>query len=300
MRRHFSLRQIEGFLLAANARSFSRAAESMQISQSAFSQLINTLETSLGVRLFDRTTRSVVLTGAGEAMYRKMKRGVEMMDEAWEEARSFARIEHGHIDIGTFPSLANGIVTQVLGRLHQEFPEISVTLKEGGNNDVISRVSEGELDLAVCTYVENTPGLTFHHLFDDELLLIAPANSRFASNEILTWNDIDNESFIRVMDNTRTQQIAAAFSAHHVTLSTKYEAASLSTALSMVRAGFGLAFMSGIVKNTINLDGLVALRIEDPPHRQLGIYRKSERTPSPAARKFEEFLAAELKKSKVA
>lgn len=298
MRRHFSLRQVEGFLLAAHSRSFSRAAEAMLISQSAFSQLINKLEDSLGVRLFDRTTRSVTLTGAGEAMYRKMKRGLEMLDEAWEEARAFSRIEHGHIDIGTFPSLANGIVTQALGSLHREFPEITVTLKEGGNANVISRVTEGELDLAVCTYVENTPGLAFHHLFDDELLVIVPEGSRLASIELLRWEDLDNESFIRVMDNTRTEQIAAAFAAHNVALTQKYEAASLSSALSMVRAGLGLAFMAGIVKHTVNLDGLTALPIEDPPHRQIGIYQKADRTPSPAAMKFEEFLAAEVARTR--
>ncbi len=76
MRHDVTLRQIHGFLSAAEFLSFSRAAEAMHITQSAFSQMIRELESSLGVRLFDRTTRRVALTEAGSLVHRKLRRGV--------------------------------------------------------------------------------------------------------------------------------------------------------------------------------------------------------------------------------
>ena len=149
MRHHISLRQIEGFLLAGDLMSFTRAAEAMNITQSAFSQMIRELESGLEVRLFDRTTRRIVLTSAGEVMHQKMKRGADAIDDACEEARAIARVESGHLRVGTLSSLAIGIVTPALGRLRRDFPGITVSMREDFNGILIEHVASGETDLSV-------------------------------------------------------------------------------------------------------------------------------------------------------
>jgi 2,4-dienoyl-CoA reductase-like NADH-dependent reductase (Old Yellow Enzyme family) len=96
-RPRISLRQIEGFQLASEHLSFSRATAQLGIRQSDFSQLIRELETLLGVELFDRTTRKVVLTAAGEAMRLKTRRGLDAIDDACKEAIAIGRADRGHI-----------------------------------------------------------------------------------------------------------------------------------------------------------------------------------------------------------
>lgn len=290
-----SLRQIEGFLLASELRSFSRAAEAMHISQSAFSQLIRELENALGIRLFDRTTRRISMTSAGEAMYRKMSAAIEAIDEACEEARAIARVEQGHLTLGTLSSFGAGLVTRALGRMRERFPAISVTLREGGNGEMLSRVSKGEVDMAVCALTDSAHGLSFTPLFDDELAVVVQRSSRHAGVALLDWKMLADESLVRAIRSSSTDEhISASLAAHNVALKTQYEQASLPTALSMIRAGFGIGFMSRIVEDDLNTEGLVCVRIKDPPVRRVGIYRKADRAISPAVERFEEFLRTEI------
>lgn len=295
MRHRFSLRQIEGFLLASETRSFSRAAESMRISQSAFSQLVRELESSLGVRLFDRTTRKVTMTEAGEAMYRKMSGAIDAIDEACDEARAIARIERGHLTLGTLSSLAAGLVTRTLARLRRDFPGITVTLQEGGNGEIVAKVAKGELDMAVCARTDDPPGLTFTPLIDDELVIVAAESHRHAGAGRIAWSDLDGEVFIMALKNSATyDHVSARIAENNITLSAEYETATLLTGLSMARNGFGLTFMSQMVTPDLNMEGLAIVRVDDPPVRRIGIYHRSDRTPSPAAEKFKERLRGEL------
>jgi LysR family carnitine catabolism transcriptional activator len=298
MRHTFSLRQIEGFLLASETHSFSRAAESMRISQSAFSQLIRELETSLGVRLFDRTTRRVTMTEAGEAMYRKMSGAIDAIDEACDEAQAISRIERGHLTLGTLSSLAAGLVTRTLGRLRRDYPGITVSLQEAGNGEIVSRVAKGELDLAVCAQTDNAPGLTFKPFFDDELVIAAPNDHRLAAAGSIKWSDLDGESVVMAQQPSATyDHVAARIAENNIALTTEYDTATLFTGLSMARSGFGLTFVSRVVTLDVNMDGLSTVRIENPPTRRIGIYRKIDRSASPTAVRFEEFLRGEVNDS---
>lgn len=295
MRHSFSLRQIEGFLLAAELQSFSRAAEAMHITQSAFSQLIRELEGSLGVRLFDRTTRQVTLTAAGEAMSRRMGGAISVIDEACDEARSIARIERGHLTMGTLSTLAAGLVIRTLGQMRRDFPGVSVTLQEAGNDEIVSRVDKGAIDLAVCAWTEDAQGLNFQPLFDDELVVVAPLDHPRASVGRLNWKDLEEDSLVLPLRLSSTyRHISEAIREHGVSIKVEYEMATLSTGVSMVRNGFGVLFVSRFLTQEMNMDGLVALRIADPPVRKIGVYRKADRSPSPAAGKFEELLRSEV------
>jgi LysR family carnitine catabolism transcriptional activator len=295
MRHTFSLRQIEGFLLASETRSFSRAAEAMHISQSAFSQLIRELENSLGVRLFDRTTRRVTMTDAGEAMYRKMSGAIDAIDEACDEARAITRIERGHLTLGTMSSLASGLVTRALGRLRRDFPGITVAMQEGGNGEIVAKATKGEIDLAVCAQTENAPGLSFTPFFDDELVVVAPVGHRLAGAGNIKWSDLDGESFLMPLRHSSSyDHIAAGMAKNNISLTAEYEISTLFTALSMARSGFGLNFISRMVMPDVNMEGLSAIRVENPPIRKIGVYRRNDRTASPVALKFEDLLRSEV------
>lgn len=295
MRHAFTLRQMEGFLLAAELKSFSRAAEAMRITQSAFSQLIRELENSLGVRLFDRTTRHVNLTAAGEAMAKRMGGAIDVIDDACEEARAIARIESGHLTMGTLSSLAAGLVTRALGQMRRAFPGVSVTLQEAGNDEIVSRVDRGALDLAVCAWIEDAPSLSFQPLFDDELVVLLPLDHPKASASQLLWADLEQDGLVLPLRLSSTYRaISEAIRTHGVSIKVEYEMATLSTGLSMVRNGFGLLFVSRIITQEMNMEGLRALRIEEPPVRKIGVYRRADRSPSPAAVKFEELLRSEV------
>lgn len=298
MKSNVTLRQIEGLLLAGDMLSFSRAAEVMHITQSAFSQLVRELEASLGVRLFDRTTRRISLTDAGVILHAKMKRGMVEIDDACEEARAIARVEHGHITVGTLASLAIGVVTRTLGELRKGFPGVKVSLREDHNGPLLERVAQGEVDFAVCADSSAVTGLAFEHLFDDELVAVMNEADPKARVARLRWCALKDQSFVMLMrDSSTHEQVSAALMAHGITREADYEVANMFTALSMVRAGFGMTFIPAMVLGEVNMAGLAWKRMQRPsPTRHIGICRRGDRTASPAVAKFEELLRAEVKR----
>lgn len=300
MKDNVTFRQIEGFLLAGELLSFSRAAEVMHITQSAFSQLVRELESVLGVRLFDRTTRRIALTDAGVILHAKMKRGMLEIQDACGEARAIARVEHGHITVGTLASLAVGVVTRALGDLRKSFPGVKVSMREDYNGPLLDRVAQGEVDFAVCAHSSAATGLHFEHLFDDELVAVMSHADPKAGVAVLRWSALREESLVMlVRDSSTHEQIAAALAANRITRQADYEVANMFTALSMVRAGFGVTFIPAMVLGDVNMAGLAWKRLRRPaPMRRIGICRRGDRTASPAVAKFEELLRVEVKRTR--
>jgi len=106
---NFKLRQLQGLLALARTGSFSRAAAESSMTQPAFSQMIRELETTLDVRLFDRTTRRVDLTDAGRTLVGLVQRPVDELADAWLDLRGFAAGTRGRIALALLPSAAFGL-----------------------------------------------------------------------------------------------------------------------------------------------------------------------------------------------
>lgn len=294
MRHRVSIRQIEGFLFASDLLSFSRASEEMHITQSAFSQLIRELESQLGVQLFDRTTRRVHLTTAGGAMQLKMKRGLDAIDDACDEAQAIARVDRGHIRLGSLSSLAIGIVTRTLTQLRTAFPGITVTMREDANDRLVDLVAGGDTDLSVCSEISSAPGLTFDSMFDDELAVVMQQGNALARHRMISWDQLADEPLVLTARGTSTREsVAAALARHGISKPAEYEVASTPTAISLVRAGFGSTFVSRVALLDMDTKGLKAVRMREPALRRMGIYHRSDRMPSPAALRFAELLKAE-------
>ena len=290
-----SMRQIEGFLLASELLSFSRASEAMHITQSAFSQLIRELESQLGVQLFDRTTRRVHLTAAGDAMQAKMKRGLESIHDACDEAQAVARVDRGQIRVSSLASIAIGIVTRTLGHLRSEFPGISVTLREGANDAVVNFAATGDTDIAVCTEIASAPGLAFEQLFEDEMVMVMKRDHPLAKHRTVSWDQLAGLPLVLTARGTSTRDsVSACLARHGISRPAEVEVASMPTQIALVRAGFGSTFVSRVALLDLDMDGLKVARMRDPAVRRMGIYHRQERTLAPAVLKFMELLRLEV------
>lgn len=294
MRHRVTVRQIEGFLLASELLSFSRASEKLHITHSAFSQLIREMESQLGVQLFDRTTRRVHLTAPGEAMQLKMKRGLAAIDDACDEARAIARVDRGHIRMGSLSSLAIGIVTRTLAHVRIEFPGITVSLREDANDRLVDLVATGDTDLAVCTEISSAPGLGFDWMFDDELAMVMQQDNPLGRSRRLDWEQLRAEPLVLTARGTSTREsVAAALMRHGIDKPAEYEVASMPTSISLVRAGFGSTFISRVALLDTDRKGLKVVRMHQPALRRMGFYRRTDRKASPATLKFIELLKLE-------
>jgi LysR family cyn operon transcriptional activator len=142
------LPQLRAFVAIVDAGGVGRAADRLHISQSALSRQLQTLEQELGVQLFSRERRRMLLSAAGEELLGRA-RGLLVDAEALrEKARAFETSGSGIIKLGATPPMIEGPLAQFLGRWRQKYPEVVVHLVEDGGSVLAERLDSGEVHLA--------------------------------------------------------------------------------------------------------------------------------------------------------
>ncbi len=160
------------FLAIIEGGSFKAASERLNVTQSAVSLRVKTLEEQLSRVLFDRGKAGAVLTPAGMQFHRHAL----AMVRVWEHARldvSLAEAHTDHLAIGGQPSLWEGFLLPWIRIFHRNHPNIAISASMAASTVLMERISEGTLDLAIVYRALARPGLSVEHLFDDELVLAA-------------------------------------------------------------------------------------------------------------------------------
>jgi len=172
-----SIRQFRTALAAARLGSFSAAGRQVGLTQAAVSLQIRTLEEELGVTLFDRRAQSVAPTAHGRGVLRRLQGLVDDYDGLLAQPDGELR---GPVRVGTLVSSLMGTFGMVLADIKQAYPALDITLLAGQSADFAARVAAGELDLAVVTEPPHgaQPGLAWTPLYEESLVLIAPARLR--------------------------------------------------------------------------------------------------------------------------
>lgn len=283
-----TLRQITGFLAAAELLSFTRAADRLHMTQPAFSQLIREMEEALGVKLFDRTTRQVRLTSFGEVAQLRFGAGLDLIREVCHEARTFARLESGHLAIGTLQSTAIGVVTDALGALKQRAPGVAISLHEDFNGALFERLKAGEFEIAVCARAEVDASLVFSPLFTESFAAVVPAHHPVARRRWFDWRVLETNAVVLTGTGSSTrEQVSEAIRSSGVSVFDRYEVENMFTAMSMVRAGLAVTFVPETVLPRVPRSGIAVVRVRNPDvRRTIGIARRSDRSLSPAAAQF--------------
>lgn len=292
---NMKLRQLAGFVAVTRLGSFSAAARELAMTQPAFSQLIRQLEETLGVRLFERTTRRVELTEAGSRFLAMVQRPLDDLDDAHTFMRDMAAGRRGRIAFAALPSVAFALATTALARFKARHPRIQVRLIEEQNLNIIEKVLAREIDFGVGTLDAAHAELDFMALFDDEVVAVFPARHAFARRKAVTWRDVAGEPLVLLTGRSAVRALAEQhFAALGLTTEPTYDVAGMVTALAMVRAGLGVTVMPRIALGELNMKGLSAARFPPPrPTRRIGIITRKHRRLSPAAQAYVELLFEE-------
>lgn len=288
-----TLRQVEGFLTACETGSFTRAAERLHMTQSAFSQLIRELEASLDVKLFERTTRRIALTDVARTIAPRLANARAAIEEACQEARAVNRLDGGHLLVAALPSLAVGPVTEVLAIMKRVFPRVTATVLEGGNAELVDAVLDRRADIAVCgTLAEPPPALLFEELFREPLVAVVHHGHALARRNVVDWKALADEALILLpSQSTLRAQADAAFQRHGLKRAPAYEIASPFTALAMARAGLGVAILPPMALRGAPEGEIARIALVDPvPERCIALCRRRDREEAPAVSHFVQTL----------
>lgn len=201
----FTSRQLRGFHLVAEHRSFSRAAEALFITPSGLSVLIRELEQQLGFRLFDRTTRHVQLTPLGADLLEVSRRSVQTLDAAVARLGQAAKGVTRSISVGVTPLVAANVLPQAIRDFRGRRPDLRIQLYDGDLKAILRRVEAGRLDMGLGIF-KRVPGVTRTPFFRFSLVLIR-AEQAGPGRASTTWASLDGQPLISLSADNPTQQL---------------------------------------------------------------------------------------------
>ena len=294
-------RQIEAFLRVAEAKNFTRAGESIGLSQPALSLLINQFEQEIGLKLFDRTTRSVELTHAGREFLPDAERIFLDIENSTQRLKNVAAVQHGRLRITALPSLCATILPRSLQVYRTSFPGITVQIDEALAGPLVETVARGSCDFGIGVELDPRDGVRFEALFDDELILLCHSKSPYADNNSVPWRQLNGETIIAMGEATSVRRtIDYACAKSDVILSHSFEVDYMASVIGLVRFGLGISILPSTALTDLNLENIVMVRLVEPvAKREVGILSRSDRVLSPAASSFTRLLNADIISSSI-
>ncbi|MEF2096881.1 LysR family transcriptional regulator [Bacillus sp. CFBP9009] len=223
------IKHLQYFIEVTNFNSFTRAADHLFITQPTISKMIKNLETELGVELFDRSRKQLILTDAGRVVLEQAK----LIDKAFHnletEMDNLLGLKKGHIRIGLPPIINASFFPRILSRFHEDYPNITFQLVEDGSKKIEESVQNDLIDIGVIVLPTNTA--LFHHFafLEEDINLIVHPSHPHACVEEIDLADLENESFILFNKDYVLRDLIisscneAGFSPHIVTESSRWD-----------------------------------------------------------------------------
>ncbi len=292
-------RPLRAFLLATRTQSFTEAANRLGVTQPSFTALIQDLEETLGVRLFERTTRRHALTHAGEEFLARVERPLGEVEEAYRSVLDLAEAKRGTAVIGALPSTAIALVPLALDSLRRAHPGLHFRIHEAHNDQLIAMLRTNQLDCALAALPSSPAGLAFRPVIEDRFCAVFPLDHALARLTKVGWLDLLRHDLILLSrgSNARTLFDVALMrkSAALPTISPRYDVTNMTTAAQLARRGMGVAVLPYLALHELGLDGLAYRPIGSPlAHRTIGVVFERDRGLSPAGQRFVDHVNAIL------
>ncbi len=238
------LDQLRYFLRVAERENFTRAAEDLMISQPALSRSIQRLEEELGQPVFERKTRSLALTEAGELLQSRARQVLTILEDTVAEITDDGQT--GRLRIGAIPTIAPFFLPNLLRQFSAEFPRATLIVHENTTDVLLKCCSQGEIDLAILALPVPAKYLDVEELFEEELLLVLPPDHPLVAKRSIRIGDVEPLPFVlldeahclsdNIVSFCRQQSFQPVAVEHTSQLAMVQELVSLSHGVSMIPA----------------------------------------------------------------
>ncbi|MBC7441197.1 MAG: LysR family transcriptional regulator [Ramlibacter sp.] len=282
------VRQFEFFSAVAGELSFTRAAERLTIAQSAVSAGVRSLESELGVELFDRSRRQIRLTSTGELLLPKVREVLDAVNEVRDAAQETTRAITGSIVIGLMTSVTLVNVPRLLGHFRTGHRGVDVRLRAArrGSAGLIDELVSGELDLAFLALSGPTPAtLIAVRIASSPMVLVVPDGHRLAAARTVGLGDLVPEEFIDLPPGYASRQIVDdAFAAAGIERRVMIEVSDIGTAAEYVANGLGVALLPEFAAH--GAPGVRRVPVDNVPEFTVYLAASRKRRASAAVRAF--------------
>lgn len=288
-----NLKQIEYALAVADTGSFTRAAERCHVVQSALSHQVARLEEYLGAPLFERSSRRVRLTAAGEAFVPSARAALEAARRIGDEVAAACGEVRGRLSIGEISSLTELDLVDLLAGFHRRYPKVDIRWLMGKSELMIADVRERRLDVAFIGVWpgESLDGVEWRLLAQEELVAVLPTAHPLASHGQLTLAQLEDQPLVDFQAGTGARrQTDEAFAVAGLRHRVQFEVGTTGLIEKFVQRGLAV----GVVAERVaaGFDGVVVRPVGDAPVRH--VYAIWSKIPTPAASAFLQLLEKTL------
>ena len=276
-----TVKQLQYFLALTETEHFGRAAERCFVSQSAFSNAIKELETTLETQLVDRTNRNVTITATGQQVAVQARLVLRDLDSLVETAQGQKEPLTGEMRLGVIPTIAPFILPDALPRLREQYPDLRLLLIEDQTQRVYARLMAGELDLLLMALPWEMQGFETLPLFNDAFCLACHESTAHVDPENYRFSRLDSDSILLLEDGHCLRDHAlAACKIRNTQKVSRFGASSLLTLIEMVDADLGVTFLPEMARGS-SLLGNTRVKLHplgEQSYREIGlVWRKGSR-----------------------
>lgn len=269
-----TIKQLRYFVALTETEHFGRAAEACFVSQSAFSNAIQELESLLEVQLVDRTNRSVTITAMGQQLATQARLCLRDVESLVEMARGQREPLTGELHLGVIPTIAPFLLPAALPKLRRKFPKLELYLHEDQSQRIYDRLMDGELDVLLLALPYDMRGVDIMPLFKDRFALAYRHGTKRVDPDNYRFSRLDADSILLLEDGHCLRDHAlAACKIRNTQKVRRIGASSILTLVEMVDADLGITFLPELARDSLILKNTrVRMKpLEENSYRTIGL-----------------------------
>ncbi|MFL6693236.1 MAG: LysR substrate-binding domain-containing protein [Ramlibacter sp.] len=289
-----SVRQLRAFVAVYHAGQISAAADQLALTQPAVTVLLRELEAKLGVRLFDRSTRSVRRTEAATEAIAYAERALAELEAMGASMAELSGARRGRVRIAATSTVAQTLLPQAMRRFLDAYPQVQVEIEDVAPTSFVETLLGERVDLGLGTLEGPVAGLREEVFVRDSLAAIALRAPRFEGGRPITWKQLAALPVVTVKPGYGVRRrIEAAAQAAGVRLNIVHEVSLLTTAVALAASGLGVAVVPASLLAHAGDPRLAARRLTRPTvERNTAVVSRTDRALPPAAQAFRDMLLA--------
>ena len=284
-----TLRQLRAYVAVLETASFSEAAKAMHLSQAALSGLIKELENRVGVRLLDRTTRSVSSSAVGEAFEPMVRRVLSNLDEALESLTNLKELRRGLVRVAAPETLSCTLLPELIAIYNRSHPGVDVRFDDVPIQQVLAGLQNGSTDIGFGPAgVIADESVEAHMICADPLWVALRPDDPLTGGESVSWKDLRDRPLINYMPNIAINVLSNVPPRHHPRELVPVHR--VNTALSMLRVRQGAVICPSMAESLVHGFGLMFLPLRQPTVRwKIALFARRRKSLSPAVESFLNF-----------
>jgi DNA-binding transcriptional LysR family regulator len=287
------LGQLEAFLQVAEHHSFSRAAESLQLTQPSVTARIQALERDLGEPLFVRNGRGVALTEVGSAFLPHAQRVLKALQDGRDAVLALHRMELGTLRLGAAPTISTYVLPGLLKKFRDRYPGIELAVRTEFSEEIVQLVLTDQVHLGLERKITH-PDVVTVPVYEDEVVLVVGPDHPFAGQARVTIEEVGKRHLIMFNRGSGYYTLVhTALRQAGVLVPTAMELDNMEATKQMVKEGLGISFLPKVaVEQEVARDELRQIAVDgmELPRREIALIYRKGRPLSRGARAFVELL----------